>query len=415
MNIDIKKIDYKDRKTQLILAGTAAVLFILWSIVSPDEADKGSYRTAKIERGDIRHAVSASGTLSALVTVEVGTQLSGQIIELHADFNSEVKKNQLIARIDPATFETRVSQAEAEVAIAKANVAQANAAKDETRANQAKAERSLKRAEDLRKRGNISTSQLDTATADSEMANARLASSDAQVITAEAQVKQREASLKSAQVELERTYIRSPVDGVIIGRDVDIGQTVAASLQAPILFTIAQDLSQMQLEVNVDEADIGNIIDDQSVFFTVDAYPTRSFSGRVEQIRKAPQIEQNVVTYTVIVSAHNEDQSLLPGMTANVEVVIEEHKDVLLVPNRALRFTPEEKKIDRASRDSSKRTIWQLTESSKLEAAYVVIGLSDGFLSEISSTSLKEGDEVVIALKRSSGPQLGPPGPGGRR
>ncbi len=316
-----------------------ALLFTWWAFSGGDEQDV-EYQTAMLERGFLRSVVSATGTLGALVTVEVGSQLSGQINELHADFNSIVREGQLIARLDPATFETRVQQAEAEVAIAIAGVAQAEASVAESRAALSEAELNLNRQKQLRERGAASEQQFDTAQAEFDKAGARLASAEAQVVNAKAQVKQREASLETARVDLERTHIRSPVDGVVIGRDIDIGQTVAASLQAPILFTIAQDLSKMQLEVNVDEADIGQIRDGNQVDFSVDAYPRRRFNGVVKQVRKAPVVEQNVVTYTVIVSADNSDQSLLPGMTANVEIVIAERNDVFKIPNRALRFRP---------------------------------------------------------------------------
>lgn len=311
-----------------------------WWVLSGGTGEGVRYQTTTLERGSVRSVVSATGTLGALVTVEVGSQLSGQISELHADFNSIVHEGQLIARLDPATFATRVKQSEAELAVARAGVAQAVASVAELTAALAVAELNLNRQERLRARDASSEQQLDAATAEFEKAKARLTSAKAQIVNAEAQVKQREASLEASRVDLERTYIRSPVDGVVVGRDVDIGQTVAASLQAPVLFTIAQDLSKMQLEVNVDEADIGQIREEQQVDFSVDAYPRRQFGGVVKQIRKAPVVEQNVVTYTVIVSADNGDQSLLPGMTANVEILIAERDDVLLVPNRALRFRP---------------------------------------------------------------------------
>ncbi len=334
-----------------LVAGAAIAAALLgWWMISRGDGEGVRYETTTLERGSVRSVVSATGTLGALVTVEVGSQLSGQISELHADFNSIVHQGQLIARLDPATFETRVKQSEAELAIARAGVEQAVASVAELTAALAVAELSLDRQERLRARDASSEQQLDAATAEFEKAKARLTSAKAQIVNAEAQVKQREASLEGARVDLERTHIRSPVDGVVVGRDVDIGQTVAASLQAPVLFTIAQDLSKMQLEVNVDEADIGQIREDQNVDFSVDAYPRRKFGGVVKQIRKAPIVEQNVVTYTVIVSADNDDQSLLPGMTANVEILIAERDDVFLVPNRALRFRPAASRASDAAR-----------------------------------------------------------------
>ena len=407
-------------------AGIAALalLFVLVWVFRSEDDEALAFASIAIEAGPIREVVSATGTLSALITVEVGSQLSGQISEIFVDFNSDVQEGEVIARLDPATFATRVAQAKAELAIAKANVTQANASFAEAQALDNDAARTRDRNEDLRKRGNISIAQLETSIANAEQAKARLISAQAQIQTAEAQVDQRQASLESAQVDLERTYIRSPVDGVVIDRAIDVGQTVAASLQAPILFTIAKDLRQMQLEVSVDEADIGRVTQDLPVSFTVDAYPQTVFTGRVEQVRKAPLVEQNVVTYTVIVSTANNDQLLLPGMTANVEIIVDERKRALLVPNQAFRFMPEDgreqiRQLSEADPSAEKpedlqRYIWLVDSGDRLKPVPVTIGINDGFISEVLSDRLNAGDMIAVsassapAASRRGGPR--PPG-----
>jgi HlyD family secretion protein len=340
------------------------------------------FRLAAVQRGPLVATVSASGSLNAVTTVLVGSQVSGQIKELFVDFNSPVRKDQVIARIDPSTFEAKVGQARAElesagasvvnqqaqVERARADVENARAALVEGQAQTAKARvavadarRDLDRKGELYRRELIARSEMDTAQAafDSGMAQeastrareqalaAAIRSSEAQLKVTEAalesaraQVKQREAALRQAQVDLDHTVIRAPVDGVVVSRAVDVGQTVAASLQAPTLFTIAQDLTKMQVETSVDEADIGRIKVDDRATFSVDAFPGETFAGTVTQIRKAAQIVQNVVTYTVVIAVDNPGGRLLPGMTANVKLVVAEKPSVLKVPNAALRFRP---------------------------------------------------------------------------
>ena len=341
-----------------------------------------AFRTAAVSRGPLTSAVSATGTLNAVITVQVGSQVSGQIKELHADFNSQVKKDQVIARIDPDTFEAKVNQTKAQVDAARASVLNQQAAVEKTRADlentraafaaaraqTAKSQvtvvdsnRTLGRNRDLRQRGLIAQADEDTAQATYDSAVAQLEASKAQELAqvstvraaeaqlrvaeamlknAVAQVAQNEAAQRQAQVDLDHTYIRAPVDGVVVGRTVDVGQTVAASLQAPTLFTIAQDLRNMQVDTNVDEADVGRVKVGQATSFTVDSFPGRTFTGEVVQIRKAPLVVQNVVTYDVVVSAKNAEQRLLPGMTANVRIIIDQKDGVLQVPNAALRFRP---------------------------------------------------------------------------
>jgi HlyD family secretion protein len=340
------------------------------------------YRTARVERGALTAAVSSTGNLNAVTTVQVGSQVSGQIKELLADFNTVVKKNQVIARIDPEIFEAKVNQARADVESAlaavlnqeagvqkaKADVENARAALAEAKANTSKAQvtlvdsqRDFDRKTELFKRELIAKSDLDTAQAthDSsaalleaarakeqslaaaiQSADAQLRVVEAQLKSARAQVDQKKAALAQAQADLDHTTIRAPVNGVVVSRQVDVGQTVAASLQAPVLFTIAEDLTKMQVEVSVDEADIGRIHLEDRTTFTVDAFPGQTFTGLVTQIRKAAQVVQNVVTYTVVVAVDNPGGRLLPGMTANVKMITAEKAGVLKVPNAALRFRP---------------------------------------------------------------------------
>jgi HlyD family secretion protein len=333
-----------------VVALGAGALFL----TARGNADNPSFRLAKVERGPISSKVSASGTLNAVVTVTVGSQVSGQIKELLADFNTEVKAGQIIARIDPTPFEAGVRQADADLQLAKANVsnaragvAAAHAEVSRSAAAEVQARQDLERKRTLAARGVYSQSVIDTAVAVEDQAvatldsaKAKLLQTEAQVETAEATVAMKDAVLKQMQFNLDHSIIRSPVDGVVISRSVDTGQTVAASLQAPTLFTIAQNLRKMQVEVSVDEADIGRIREGQPAAFTVDSFPGHNFPGTVTQIRKAPTVVQNVVTYTVVVSADNPDLQLLPGMTANVQVMVQEQPNALKVANAALRFRP---------------------------------------------------------------------------
>ncbi|HWM30604.1 MAG TPA: efflux RND transporter periplasmic adaptor subunit [Methyloceanibacter sp.] len=297
-------------------------------------------QTVAATRGDVRRAVSTSGTVRALGTVEIGSQLSGNIGEVNVDFSSEVKQGEVLARIEPSTFETRVREEEAGVAVARANVALQDASVARAEANLHKAGLDHQRAEELVRKGVGAQAALDTAIAAQHGAKADLAIAKANVENAKATLEQREATRDSARIDLERTYIRSPINGVVIERIVEPGQTVAASMTAPKLFTIAQDLSRVQIDAQVDEADIGQVTRDNPVSFTVDAYPDMTFKGNVEQIRLAPVALTNVVTYTVVIAADNLHGRLLPGMTANVEIVTGEHKQVVVVPNEALRYQP---------------------------------------------------------------------------
>jgi HlyD family secretion protein len=318
-----------------VAAGTGAYYY--WHQSGPGRLD---IQTAEVKRGDVRRVVSTSGTVSALITVDIGSQLSGNIGAVNVDYSSEVKQGEVLARIEPSSFETRVREEEAAVAVAKANVDLQEAGIGRAEANLHKAELDLGRAKELVAKGATSQAALDTAIAAEQGAVADLAIAKANVENAKATLTQHEATLDSARIDLGRTYIRSPIDGVVIDKIVEVGQTVAASLQAPKLFTIAQDLNQVQIQAQVDEADIGQVTSGNPVSFTVDAYPDVTFEGKVEQIRLAPVSLQNVVTYTVVIAADNQLGRLLPGMTANVEIITGEHPGVVVVPNDALRFQP---------------------------------------------------------------------------
>ncbi len=427
------------------------------------------YRLVKVERGPLTATVSATGTLNAVITVQVGSQISGQIKALYADFNSPVKHGQLIARIDPEAFEAKVNQAKAEleaaqamvlnqqaqVERARADVENARAALAGARAQTAKAQvalldakRDLDRKTDLFKKELIALSEKDTAqtTHDSAVAQleaaraqeqalasairaveAQLKVAEAQLQATVAQVKQKEAALRQAQVDLEHTFIRAPVDGVVVARNVDVGQTVAASLQAPILFTIAQDLTRMQVDTNIDEADISRIRLGQRATFTVDSFPGQTFTGEAVQIRKAPQVVQNVVTYDVVISAHNPELKLLPGMTANVRIVVEEKGSVLKVPNAALRFRPSGMEAEATPRSANPiqaaratgatdqsgargglaGRVWLLGTDGKPKALTIQLGISDGNFTEILAGDLREGQEVIVGAAEQSAPRPG--------
>jgi HlyD family secretion protein len=305
----------------LAAAGAAA-----WRLRSAGPDGAFAYETAAVDRGRVVARVTASGTLSALVTVQVGSQVSGRIASLHADFNSPVKKGQVIALIDPQLFQASVEQARANVMAAEGNLARAEA-------QAVDAQRQLKRSRELADRKLIATADLDTAQATADAAQAS-------VKAAQGGLAQARAALSQASVNLAYTRIVSPTDGVVISRNVDVGQTVAASLQAPTLFVIAEDLAKMQVDTSVAESDVGRLQAGMAATFTVDAFPGRTFEGRVRQVRNSPQTVQNVVTYDAVVDVANPDLKLRPGMTANVTFIYARKDDVLRLPNAALRFRP---------------------------------------------------------------------------
>jgi HlyD family secretion protein len=356
------------------------------------QVQPAKFLTSNLERGRIVARVTATGTLSALVTVTVGAQVSGRIAEIKVDFNSPVKKGQLIAKIDPQLFLAAVEQA-------KANLAQQTA--QHTQAQVAYHSLDLIRLRDreLRKQNLIAQQQLDT---DEAAADAAKANIDVQA----AQMQQAKATLHQAEVNLDYTNITSPTDGTVISRSVDVGQTVASALQAPTLFTIAKDLTKMQVDTNVAEADVGKLTASMEASFTVDAYPTEKFKGKVRQIRNAPQTVQNVVTYDAVIDVDNTALKLKPGMTANVTFVYAEKDDVLKVPNAALRFKPAPELLGKpdggaprthVKRDHSmpdQRQVYVL-RGDQPKMVSIKVGVSDGSVTEVVDGDLKVGDPVI--------------------
>ena len=346
------------RTTTRVLAALvlAAIAGGGWWYYSKGAADSATtqFRTAKVEKGPLVATVSATGTLNPVVSVSVGSQVSGQLKEIFVDFNSAVKKGQLVARIDPEQFEYKLRQAQADLDAARASIGtqQANVAVQRAEvaraeANLAEAKRDVERKKSLVEKNFIAASEAERAESTFKAQLAGLDAVKAQLGVAQANAKnsvavvqQREAQLAQAKIDLERTAIRAPVDGVVVKKSVEPGQTVAASLQAPELFIIAQNLADMQVEAAIDEADVGRVREGQSATFTVDAFAGRTFTGTIRQVRKAATVAQNVVTYVVVISAANPDLNLLPGMTANVRITTDRRDSVLKVANSALRFRP---------------------------------------------------------------------------
>ena len=511
-------------KKKLLIGGgfMAAILlagFYFWG----DSSSTPQYMTARVERGNLRNTVTATGALQAVTTVQVGSQASGTISALYADFNSTVKKGQVIAQLDPSTAKAQVEQARANLQQAQAGLANARAAVVNSRAgvsdaqarnlaakstvqnNQAgvsaaeanvavlKAQQDdalslLKQQESLLKAGVIAQRDYDVAqtayrTAEArynqavsqlnqaklteqsastagiaqskatvEQSQAQVQQSQAQVQQAAAQVQQAQAALSLAEVNLSHTTITSPIDGIVVSRDVNVGQTVAASLSAPTLFTIANDLTQMQVIANIDQADIGLVEQAKSVKFSVDAFPGKEFEGKIQQMRLNPQNVQNVVTYNVVIDVANPQQTLKPGMTANLTITIDERNNVLKVPNAALRFTPQDaanrqrtgagqaqgqgqgrrrQQGDNASGDNSSqnqfapasapvlpgqvRVVWVVGKDGKPERRRITTGLSDGSATEVVEGNLNEGDMVITGQQISGAARTTqtPPGFGG--
>ena len=331
------------RKKYLVTIGIILIIFAGGFLVYRLTDKNGSnqkFRLMKVERGEVNLVVTATGTINPVINVLVGSQVSGTIKALYADYNSQVKEGQVIAQIDPAIFEAQVEQGRANVLNAQANLenAKANLLKAEVAVLDAK--RNLDRNKTLLERQVIAQATLDTTQANYDTAIAQKGVAKAQVESSKAQLEQAKAALKVSETNLRYTTIRSPVHGTVISRNVDVGQTVAASLQAPTLFTIAKDLTQMQVNTNVSEADVGRIMVGQNASFTVDAFPESMFHGKVSEIRNAPIIVQNVVTYDVVILVDNRGLKLEPGMTANVSVMIAHREGVLKIPNAALRFRP---------------------------------------------------------------------------
>ncbi len=380
-----------------IIIGVAILVIIGVAVffVISNKGNVPQFKTEKVAKGDLTTVVTATGTVNAVTTVLVGTQVSGTIKTLYADFNSHVKKGQIIAQIDPALFQAQVEQARANVVTSKANLAKSEVSVVDTK-------RTLERNRELFAKNLIARSDLDTAETNYD-------SAVAQVKANKALVEQAAAALSTAETNLAYTRILSPVDGVVVSRNVDVGQTVAASFQTPTLFTIAQDLTKMQIDSSVAEADVGRIKLGQEVDFTVDAYPDTTFKGKVWQIRIAPITVQNVVTYDVVILIDNQQMRLMPGMTANVTVIVDAKKDVIKIPNAALRFRPADRtKVGttgmtkgvpgakvRGGGAEKGPAVW-IIDNGKPKRVGVKTGISDGTYTELVSGELKEGQEVIV-------------------
>lgn len=356
------------------------------------------YATTKVERGTLSATVSATGTINPLVTVTIGSQVSGRLERIAVDFNSRVKKGEVIAQIEPSLFRTQVAQAEA-------NVKSARAALEKADVRVREAQRQVQRLGELRAKNLVAESEVDAARFAQEAAVADLH-------LQEGQLAQSQAALEQARVNLANTTILAPIDGVVVSRSVDVGQTVAASLQSPVLFTIAKDLGQMQIETQVDEAFIGQIHDDQQVTFTVFAYPGREFIGKVSQVRLNAVVESGVVKYNCIIRVDNRDLALKPGMTATVTIEVQRRDNILKVPSSALRFVPDwpAEKINalRASIKPDQGVLWTL-EGDSIKPITVNVGLVGEKHSEVSGSDVQEGMAVVVPGGRAETNRTGPP------
>lgn len=458
-----------NKRKWLILLGMAAIVAI-FAAFRLNNRKQPQYFTAKVERGDIREVVEATGTINAVTTVLVGSQVSGTIAKLNADFNSRVTKGQIIALIEASIFEGNLLQAQADLENARANLAVSRANLEKARATAEQTKADYQRAQGLSKEGVISQQQLDLARANAESGDAGVSAAAAQVKQAQAQVSQKAAAVSVAAINLRHTIIRSPIDGTVVARSVDVGQTVAASLQAPTLFTIAQDLTKMQLYAKTDESDVGQIKVDQTVSFKVDAFPRDSFRGRVSQVRMNATAVQNVVTYDSVIDFQNPEMKLFPGMTAYVTIPVATARNVLKVPNGALRFKPDmkpeeiralyqkygldegqvregggrggsaqgsERALSRTDGEApgggaqpaepreprlDRAIIWKVRSDKTLEPVRVKTGITDHTITEVAGVlkgELNEGDELVIgsATARAQAGGTGTPlgGAGGRR
>ncbi len=427
--------------TAIVLASVAVAAGLYYAY---RQAEPQTYITAPIERGKVVTDVRATGTLTPISTVDVSSELSGRMAAVLVGFNDAVEAGQVIARLDQRTFTAKVKQAEAALRIAQANVQVQRAALERSnaqlstaqmarrvaRANQAalqakldETERQLKRKLTLTQSGSVSTAQLSATQAQRDaqaadmvalseeikmkqeaivIAEADIHMAEANLENAAAVVQQKRAELEEAEYDLARTELRAPIDGIIIKRDVNPGQTVAVSLEAKMLFNIANDLREMEVHGKIDEADIGQVKSGQKVSFSVDAHPNHLFEGRVQQVRMAHEVVQNVVTYTVVISAPNPDQLLLPGMTANLRILIDESEDILKIPNQALRFRPMGTE-DVVSEDSpSSATAWVVGPDQRPSRMPIAVGRSDDNGTELISGDLREGQPVIVGIATTS-------------
>ena len=379
----IEKI--KSLKKRHIIIGIIIIGGLTTSFICVTNSKQVKYKTKPIERCTITEVVEASGTINPVNTVSVGSTVSGLIKEIYVDYNDVVKKGQILAQIDPANFEATVQQNQAQI-----NNARANLAKLQAIANYD--QKQYVRYKNLYAKNFVAKSELDEklSTYQSDLA---------QINAAQAQINQYQATLKTALTNLGYTKIIAPVDGTVISREIDLGSPVAASFQAPQLFTIAQDLTKMQIEVSVSEADIGRVEEGQDVTYTLDGYPDSTFTGKVTQVRLSPTTESNVVTYTVIVDVNNEDLKLKPGMTANVSIITDKSENVLCVPNMALKFTP-----DINGPKYKNQGIWIL-DKGKPKRVEIETGAYNDSSTEIISDKIQEGSNVILSIRSKKSKQ----------
>ncbi len=382
-----------------------------------NRSPKAQYFTAPVQRGDIRDEVQATGNIDAVTTVQVGSQVSGTISALSADFNTKVHKGQVIAQIDPSLFEGALLQAQADLQNARATLAASKADLAKAQATATQATQDYQRTANLARQGILSQQQLDAAKATADADVAAVSSGKAQVGEGEAQVQLKSAAVKIAQTNLNYTTIRAPIDGTVTARNVDVGQTVAASLQAPTLFNIAQDLTKMRVYAKTDESDVGQIKAGQPASFTVDAFPKEVFHGTVEQVRMNATTVQNVVTYDTVIAFDNPDLKLFPGMTAYVTIPVANASQVLEVPNSALRYKPDLKpqelqaaytkngiqaRAAKAPASSDVAVVWKLAADKSLQPVEIHTGITDHTNTEVAQVvagSLAQGDRVVLGAE----------------
>jgi HlyD family secretion protein len=433
-------------KTKWLILGGIAVVIAIVAAIGLNRNGQPQHFTSRVERGEIHDVVEATGMINAVITVQVGSQVSGVIAKLYVDFNSRVHKGQVVALIDPALLQGALLQATADSENAKANLVAAKANLEKAKAALVQTKADYDRAVRLTKDGITSQQQLDLAKANYDSANASVGGAAANVAQAEAQVSQKDAAVKVAQTNLDYTVIKSPIDGTVVARNVDVGQTVAASLQAPTIFTIAQDLTKMQVYAKTDESDVGNVKLGKEVSFKVDAFPKDTFRGVVSQVRMNATTIQNVVTYDTIIDFDNPDLKLFPGMTAYVTIPVATVRNVLKLPNTALRYKPPmaqeeilalykqygieggERKLGSNEVAAAERStpargtpvqprmprtdnalVWKLHPDNTMEPVKVALGITDHAYTEVTSMlhgELKEGDELVVrsVMPKSSAP-----------
>lgn len=397
-----------------------------------ESAKAPQYYTEQVQQGDIQNVVQATGSITAVTTVQVGSQVSGTIQKLSADFNSHVTQGQIIAQIDPALFQGALLQAKADLQDSVATLGSAKAALAKAQATEAQTHQDYLRYQELAKDGVVPQQQFDSAKAAWQSATADVAAAQAAITQDQAVVQQKTAAVTVAQTNLNYTTIRSPIDGTVVARNVDVGQTVAASLQAPTLFTIAKDLTKMQVYVSTDESDVGAIHTGLTATFKVDAFPNETFKGQISQVRLNAATVQNVVTYTTVVDFDNPQLKLFPGMTAYVSIPVAEADNVVKVPNAALRFKPQTTTAQptqaknaggagRQAKDPTLATVWKMGANQSLQPVQIKLGITDHTFTQVAQVvngTLNPGDQLVTGSATSTQPKqasTSAPGTGGGR